>query len=126
VRVGGQDDHALHSEHVARDLRLDGDRPLAHLARSGVDLDLGLAAGPQRHPHAGGGVVVEAAGEADVLEADGVAHPAPNALAVRGVRDAAGELAQVGRAAVGQGRERHGRELLEQVMDRSRSVDGLP
>src|SRR6185437_7880563 len=56
----------------ARDLGLDGDEPLAHLGGGGVHEHLRLVPG-QLDPHPGRRVVVEALGEADVLDADAVA-----------------------------------------------------
>ncbi len=59
----------------------------------------------EREPHARGRVVVEALGEADVLEADGVADAAPHALAAGDVGDPAGHAAAVARAAAGRARD---------------------
>ena len=69
ARVGGEHRDALDAELGARDLRLHRDEALADLGRRGVDLDERLAA-VDRQAHARGRVVVEALGEADVLEAD--------------------------------------------------------
>src|SRR3954471_14502056 len=80
ARIRLQHRDALDAELGARDLRLYGDDALADLGRGGVDLDE-RALGVNRQADAGGRVVVEALGEADVLEADGDPHAAPDALA---------------------------------------------
>ena len=57
-------------------------------------------------PHARGAVVVEALGEADVLEADREADAAADALAVRRVAGAAGQAERVARQLLGRRRHR--------------------
>jgi hypothetical protein len=85
---------AFDAELGARDLGLQRHEPLPDLGRRRVDSHQRLAVfHGERHPRRR--VVVEARGEADVLEADRVADPAPDVLPVGDVRDAAGELAQV-------------------------------
>jgi hypothetical protein len=76
-----------------------------------------------REPDASGGVIVEALGEAHVLDADGIADAAADPLPVRGVRDPAGQLARVAR-----GLGRHGEALhaLEQLGDRGGRGHQLP
>ncbi len=81
-------------------------------------------------PHPGGRVVVEALGEADVLVADGVADAALDALAVRGVADAAGQVPQVvtpSAAAVSAAgrRQRHLLDPAQHLDDGRRAVDDL-
>ena len=58
-----------HAQLGAGDLRLHGDQALADLGRGGVHQHRRLAA-DHLQPHPRGGVVVEALGEADVLDAD--------------------------------------------------------
>ena len=90
LRVRGQHQHVLHAQLRARDLRHHGHEPLADLRGSGVDLNERFTSG-RRQPHPRGRVVVEALGEADVLEPDGVADAAHHALAAGDVRDPARE-----------------------------------
>ena len=92
--VGRVDGHLGDAQLGAGDLRVDGDAALADLRHGGVDGGDGLAA-DDLHAHPGGRVVVEALGEADVLDADRVADAPDDALAVGGVGQAAGQLPYV-------------------------------
>ena len=124
-RVGGEDHHLLDVELGAGDLLEHRHQALADLGGGGVDLRDPALLGDQE-AHAGRRVVVEPLGEGDVLEADREADAPPGALAVGGVGDAARQLAQVDRRAAGQGRQRHGAQLLEQLAHGRGPVDDLP
>ena len=80
----------LDAELGPRDLRLQRDQALADLGRGGVHGGDRLAA-DDLQPDPGGRVVVEALGEADVLDAHAVADAPPHALAVGGVAVPAGQ-----------------------------------
>ncbi len=105
-----------------------GDTALADLRHGRVDHRDGLAV-DDLQAHAGGGVVVEALGEADVLDADRVADAADDALAVGGVRQAAGQRADVRALAGGLPlalrRQRAGLDPAQQLGDRGRGVHDL-
>lgn len=126
-RVGGPDGDLGDAQLGAGDLRVDGHTALSDLRHRRVHGDDGAAAdGLQADP--GGGVVVEALGEADVLDADGVADAAHDALAVRGVGQAAGQLPYVGALAglpLALRRHRHRLDAAQEFGDRRRGVDGL-
>jgi hypothetical protein len=73
--------------------------------------------------------VVEALGEADVLDADRVADAPDDALAVRGVGQAARQLPYVravGGLPLALGRQRAGLDAAQEFGDRRRGVDDLP
>src|SRR5919197_532989 len=78
-----------------------------------------------RDADAGGAVVVEALRVADVLEPDGEADSAPDALAAGRVPRAAGEADRVARELL---RLRHGqlRAAADDLGDRQRARDPLP
>lgn len=126
--VGGVDGHLRDTELGAGDLGVHGDAALADLGHRGVHGGDGLAA-DDLHAHLGGRVVVEALGEADVLDADRVADAPYDALAVRGVGQTAGQLPDVGALAglpLALGRQRHLLDAAKQFGDRRRGVDRLP
>ena len=89
------DRHLRDAQLGAGDLRVDGDTALADLRHGRVHGGHRLAA-DDLHADLGGGVVVEALGEADVLDADGVADTAHDTFAVGGVGQSAGQLPYVG------------------------------
>ena len=124
---------ALDAELRPRDLRLDRHDALADLGGGGVDLDERLAA-VDRQPHARGRVVVEALGEADVLEADAVADaaPTPSPWVVFDTPPGSSRRSRVARAPA-VGRQRHRAQALEQLGHRrglgdrpGRSACGVP
>src|SRR5712691_8388835 len=89
-RVGVEHHDVVDAQLAARDLGLDHDDPLPDLGGGGMDFDAWLAF-VDEEADAGGRVVVEAFGVADVLEAGRVADAALHALAVRGVGHPAGQ-----------------------------------
>src|SRR5690606_32150189 len=120
--------HLADAQLGAGDLGVDGDPALADLRHRGVHGGDRFAA-DHLHADPGGGVVVEALGEADVLDADRVADPTDDAFAVGGVGQAAGELAYVGALAglpLALGRHRHRLDAAQEFGDRCRGVDPLP
>lgn len=110
------------------DLGVHGDAALPDLGHRGVHGRDGFAA-DDLHADPGGGVVVEALGEADVLQADRVAYAAYDALAVGGVGEAAGQGPYVGVLAgalpLALGRHRHRLDAAQQFGDRGGRVDHL-
>src|SRR5207248_794182 len=105
----------------------DGDPALADLRHRGVH-GRDRRAAHDLHAHLGGGVVVEALGEADVLDADRVPDAAYDAFAVRGVGQTAGQLSYVRTLAalpLALRRERHRADAAQEFGDRGRRVDRL-
>lgn len=105
-----------------------GDPALADLGHRRVHGGHRLAA-DNLHTYPGGRVVVEALGEADVLDADRVADAPDDALAVGGVGEAARQLSYVRRLARRQPlllrREGHRLDAAQEFGDRGRGVDRL-
>ena len=88
----------------------------------GGAVDLGGAVGAE--DHARGGRVVEALGVADVLEADGEADTAPDALTARGVAGATRQPDRLARELLGCGNRKRG-GLSDHLGDGKRSLDRL-
>ncbi len=122
------DGHLRDTQLGTGDLRVDGDTALADLRHGRVDHRDGLAV-DDLEAHAGGRVVVEALGEADVLDADRVADAADDALTVGGVRETTGQRADVralaGRLPLALRRQRTGLDPAQQLGDRRRGVHDL-
>ena len=117
VRVGGQHAHVLDAELRAHDLRLDADHALADLRGRGLHLRDHVIP-LQGDPHPRRRVVVEALGEARVLDPDGVADAAADALPAR-------RAARPARQRPAGGRERPVAQALEQLGHGRRPADRL-